>query len=75
MPLFFYIFVIRLDNDNPKSKAKSYISCDDLVSLCIQFLNVGKGMKLSFDYVNKDSEDGKKLNPAAKAITNFMTMA
>ena len=75
MPLFFYIFVIRLDNDKLKSKAKCYISCADLASLCIQFLDVGKGNKLNFDYVNRDSEDGKKVNPAAKAITNFMSMA
>ena len=75
MSLFFYIFVIRLDNNKLKSKAKSYISCDDLASLCIQFLDVGKGKKLNFKYVNRDNEDGKKVNPAVKAITNFMSMA
>ena len=72
MPLFVYVFfVIRLDNDKLKSKAKSYISCDDLASLCIHFLDVGKGNKLNFDYVNRDSEDGKKVNSVARVIKNI----
>ena len=45
--LFMIFSVIRPDTDKLKSKAKCYISCADLASLCIPFLDVGKGNKLN----------------------------
>lgn len=62
-------------NDKLKSKVKCSISRADLASLCIASLDVGRGEKLNFDCVSRVSEDGKEVKSAARAITDFMSMA
>lgn len=67
-------FVIDV-NDKLMSKAKCSISRADLANLCIASLSVGRGEKLNFDCISKDSEDGKEVKSAERAITDFMSMA
>jgi len=61
-------------NDKLKHKANSSISRADLASLCIASLSVGKGEKLDFDCVSRNSKEGEDVRSAERAISDFIRM-
>ena len=64
-------FVIRLDTDKLKSKAKFCMSCADIASMCIPFVDMGTGERLNLDCASICSEDRKEMKSFQRAITDL----